>query len=262
MLDQDHLVDAIGRSRIEHQPFSYLVSDRVFRDRDYAAIRNHVPEDKHFVNVAPHVLRLDLVADPASEGVGKWEFDRLLDDTHPYFSFLGDLRDTVLSREVMRAFLKALKIPFKESFMASGRLCYDQAGAGAGPHRDRADKIVSAIFYLPERVQEPEHSASGTQILAPKDPHMTFTDQHYRFEAFDLVEHLDYCPNRVIAFAVARGPGLRQSFHGYRHDAERPRLTLKYHIHDREMLEAGLAQVRDQSLKKHARDWAERPVDR
>ena len=254
-LDIDHICDSIKKSRVYSKPYSYLICDNVFSPEDYKKIISYFPEKKYFSTVAPSVSRLDLIADPASHGKGDWTIDTHLTELTTAQLYWYGFRDLFMGSRVMHSIMQALNLPIEGEYSASARLAIDHHDAGLGPHTDRIDKLVSAIFYLAEPDQLKYARAAGTQVLVPKNPDMEFTVEHYTYSEFDIHEYVEYLPNRLFAFAVSSGENGIYSFHGYHQEADFERKTIKYHVHNPAFVAEGIAQ--NNLYKQRARNWIE-----
>jgi FkbM family methyltransferase len=83
----------------------------------------------------------------------------------------------------------------------------DKPGYKIGVHRDRLDKVVTALIYLPENTN---NSHAGTSIYKPKKEGFSCpVGKHYGFDDFDKVETIGYVPNRAFVFL-----NTDHSFHG------------------------------------------------
>jgi FkbM family methyltransferase len=86
-------------------------------------------------------------------------------------------------------------------------LINDKPGYRIGVHRDRPDKVVTALIYLPK---DSENAFAGTTVYKPKQEGFTCQiGKHYGFEEFDKVTTVDYVPNSAFVFL-----NTDSSFHG------------------------------------------------
>ncbi len=86
-------------------------------------------------------------------------------------------------------------------------LMRDLTSYSLGPHTDSPAKLVSVLFYLPERDARPD---LGTALYLPKDRNFTCPGgPHHPFELFERVITLPYKRNALLAF-----PKTAQCFHG------------------------------------------------
>lgn len=75
------------------------------------------------------------------------------------------------------------------------------------PHTDRANKILTALFYLP---QTDDNSELGTVIFTPKNKELTNSNgSHFPFEDFDIHKIIPYKRNKLFCFVKSD-----ISFHG------------------------------------------------
>lgn len=86
-------------------------------------------------------------------------------------------------------------------------LINDKPGYKIGVHRDRLDKVVTALIYLPENS---DNAFAGTTIYKPKKEGFTCPiGKHYGFDEFDNIKTIDYVPNTAFVFL-----NTDHSFHG------------------------------------------------
>lgn len=253
VINVEHIIHAIKNARIETEPFTYMVCDNVFHPADYENILQNFPDTRYFSDVAPKVSRLDLVPDPASIGKSDWDIDSQLPPDRAEHQYWFEFRQHLLSNIVMNALAKALTIKPIDNMSCSARLAIDRFDAGLGPHTDRTDKLMSAIFYLADEKDQAFAKFSGTQVLVPNDPNKTFTQEHYTFSDFKIHEYVEYKPNRLFCFAVANGENDKFSFHGYHQNADFERRTIKYHIHNPVLVDDGIRE--NKRFKSSASNW-------
>ena len=85
-------------------------------------------------------------------------------------------------------------------------LIRDKEGYQIAPHTDIPDKVITSLFYLPQR----ELKGAGTNFYAPKKKGFTCSKgKHYEFNEFRKVKEVAFVPNRVLIFARTD-----TSFHG------------------------------------------------
>lgn len=96
------------------------------------------------------------------------------------------------------------------------RLSKDLKGYSIGVHTDRRNKILSALFYTPNRNDETIRKEWGTQILVTKNtefPHTT--EKHHAYnkdgshDLFDVYDWIECKPNSMFSWVVTQ-----QSYHG------------------------------------------------
>lgn len=86
-------------------------------------------------------------------------------------------------------------------------LINDKPGYKIGVHRDRLDKVVTALVYLADNRH---NEFAGTAIYKPKkEGFVCPIGKHYGFDEFDKVETIGYVPNRAFVFL-----NTDHSFHG------------------------------------------------
>jgi hypothetical protein len=86
-------------------------------------------------------------------------------------------------------------------------LVQDTTNYALGPHTDSPRKVITCLFYLPERASR---SHLGTSLYVPTVRSFTCKGgPHYPREAFDKVASMPYIPNALFAFVKTN-----KSFHG------------------------------------------------
>jgi len=126
----------------------------------------------------------------------------------------------VVNKKLANTFLsKYSKYIHKPSLGMVGtncRLSKDIKGYSIGVHTDRRNKILSALFYTPNKTDENILEEWGTQILTTKDsnfPHTT--EKHHAYNAdgshdyFDIYKWVECKPNSMFSWVVTQ-----QSYHG------------------------------------------------
>jgi hypothetical protein len=87
-------------------------------------------------------------------------------------------------------------LPTNGDAVTNGMVNFHETGYYIGPHPDTKDRIVTAIFYLPEE-GAPENL--GTKFYRPKDPAYDSV-KHGDFNDFNLVSTAPYRPNSAVLF--------------------------------------------------------------
>ena len=112
-----------------------------------------------------------------------------------------------------------------------------------GPHTDRADKIISCVFYL-----DSPSGACGTTLLKPKDPDFVAGSRHYGYSDFDVIKTLKYRKNKIIAWEV-----VPDSFHAFYQREKVDRRTIKLFI----QRSGDISSIRKmiEETRVHTSDW-------
>lgn len=250
----EHAIKQIERSDLHASPFPFICIDGIFPDRYYRLLLDRFPDTAYFAPAAEHVSRIDLVADPAGPQGDEWLYNRRLKKApQEVVRFWEDFTRHFFSRVFMKSVLHKFGRELEPDDFASARLAIDHKGAGLGPHRDRIDKLTSMIFYLPEKSDDDTAKAGGTQLLVPKDRNLIATDEHYTFDEFNVAEHIECRPNRMLAFLVGREGEGKNSFHGYHQTSDVARRTIKSHIHKN--VDQGVVRRNIEETKPLSKRW-------
>lgn len=125
-----------------------------------------------------------------------------------YVAQLGTELTNLIGKEIERIAIN-LRDDFKlsDEYIVDAFLLKDLPGYKIGVHRDRLDKVVSALIYLPK---DSSNKHAGTSIYKPKKEGFTCPiGQHYGFDEFEKVMTVPYEPNTMFAFL-----NTDHSFHG------------------------------------------------
>jgi hypothetical protein len=237
MIDIDKIDDAL----VQTDPFPHIEVDDVFTEIFFEKMIRNLPNKTGMPTSGEFSYQLDIAVDPGVKRNLDGKFDYrtwvkgfqrpLWDDLHKDLC-TSPFMDTILD-----------KFGIDEAHFPVGRYAIEEKGAGLGPHTDRADKILSCVFYIDDNPD-----AAGTHLLRPKDPNFVPDSRHYSYEPFDIVKTLEYKMNKMIAWPVTP-----QSFHAYYQDKDTNRRTIKYALHRPEREDA--VQERIEVTKVFADDW-------
>lgn len=181
-----------AKNSINSEPYPYMVFKNVFNEEIYRNVVNTLPhleykslEEARGTKGYPE--RFIATIDIGQEhGLGSYiggEINRIVDELCTSF---GLIRNTL---DVDVFFIK------------------DKPGYKIGVHRDRLDKVVSALIYLPK---DNSDKHAGTTIYKPKKEGFTCPiGKHYGFDEFEKVLTVPYEPNTMFAFL-----NTDHSFHG------------------------------------------------
>ncbi len=237
-------LEKIYSAEVQTDPYPYIEIENFFPINVYKDIMWHFPVRSIMASSkSSHSKQLDIVADPgvARAANGEWEYQHyLLNDDLAFWNWF--------KRQYFEgAFVQALRDKFEVDknmdIFACGRLASEGQGSGLGPHTDRADKIVSALFYL-----DYNPLACGTILLEPKDKNFKPGERHYGYKDFDVVKTISYQPNKFMAWLV-----VPSSFHAYYQEHDTFRRTIKYFLQTKE--DPVVIQARVEKTKKHADEW-------
>lgn len=215
----EHLQAAIQKAELRRDPFPHLFLEGVFPADFYSAIRAHLPRQAGLYKGwgigadkgRTHYQQRKQIYIHNRDVLRKADFGD--DERREFWLSFQDWFVSPQLQEIMLApFAAELKDRFDGSLLPStgqvvtnGMINFHEAGYFIGPHPDTPDRIVTAIFYLPE---DGAPEGLGTKFYRPKDPAYRSV-AHGEFEDFDLVSSAPYRPNTALLFL--RTP---RSYHG------------------------------------------------
>lgn len=208
--DIEFTKDQILNAKIEEEPYTHICIDPIFTENVFSQILVHFPPRHMMAKSGDFSEQVDLVEDPVAKDAtnGRWNYDKLL--LHGYRDFWYDFNKAYLN-----TITNALRLKFDITEMSyeAVSLCIDNKGAGIGPHVDRFDKLVGAIFYLDDNLKSTgmtlfkfKNNSSGEFDIAKKIPQISnsmyawFAD-NYSLYAFDQKE--DY-PRKTIKYSIQK----------------------------------------------------------
>jgi hypothetical protein len=218
-----HVLQKIEEAEIKATPFPYLVVDNVFPADYYQEILTNLPAESSMKPLGEsgrvthegvtgkevYRERLALLFEPD-------EFNKLDEVRREFWNQLASwLYSNYFLNQLIAKFYAALEPRITKILRAEGELFIkgdslivnDQTNYAIGPHTDNPHRLITLLFYLPK---DCSMSNLGTSIYIPKD--RAFCDwggPHHKREKFDLVETVEYLPNRLLMF-----PKTEKSFHG------------------------------------------------
>ena len=150
-----------------------------------------------------------------------------------------DLEKDDLKHAFIEKYGNYISFPDYRYGTATCRIQRDFKGYGIGPHRDRRDKLFSAMIYAPtiDNISEELKIDHGTHVCIPKfeDPEAvplkeehvgTGADRHFSFDDVSIVKTAPCEPNSLFSWAVAD-----RSYHGVTPlESELMRSTLAYFV--------------------------------
>lgn len=239
--DIDFTKDQILNATINDDPYKHIWAEPIFTENVFAQILDHFPPRHMMAKSGDFSEQIDLVEDPGVERAadGKWRYDRLL--PNGYRDFWHDFNKAYLP--VISSSLK-LKFGITELSYEAVRLCVDNKGAGLGPHIDRFDKFISAIFYLDDSPK------SARTILLKKKENSSVqpTSRHYSYDDFDIVKTTPVMSNGMGSWSV-----YDDSWHAFDQKEDFPRRTIKYFVQKFVDTEEVRKEIRN--TKKYVSDW-------
>ena len=217
-----HVVGCLTAAPRESEPFPHFWANHVFPPDVYAAILKHLPEGDEFASGGPCWQGLDL----NEAGIGRMSAAKA--------AFWREVAGWLLGESFLRA-MAALAYPYlKDRFagrnatlVSSASFARATVGHVLGPHTDMKHRVMTLVFYFPERDGTP---LPGTSIYVPRDRNFTCPGgPHYGFEPFRKLATIQFQTNTVFGFVKTTN-----SFHGVEpwSDPAYVRNTLQYEIHD------------------------------
>jgi hypothetical protein len=213
-----HVMYRIANAPILTFPFPHIYVEDVFPPEFYAILRRNLPPNDGYVRLIDTGL--------VSKGYSQNRLTLFPKDDHiarlpeSLREFWRDTLNGFLGEEFGRVNLGKFMPTITQRFAKPGNnrpmpilsssevaLVRDLASYALGPHSDSPSKLVSLLFYMPENDSRPH---LGTALYMPKDRRFTCPGgPHYKFDKFDHVATMPYCPNTLFAF-----PKTTTSFHG------------------------------------------------
>lgn len=237
-------LEKIRTAEMHDDPYTYIEIENFFPANVYKDLIGHLPSrDKMAKSKDSHSRQIDIVRDPGVKRAanGEWEYQNHLDEDDCLF--WDWFKERYFEGDFVQALRDKFDVPKDTKAYACGRIASEGQGSGLGPHSDRADKIISAVFYL-----DSDPLACGTILLRPKDKNFKPEVRHYGYKDFDIVKTIDYEQNKLIAWRV-----VPSSFHAYYQEHDTFRRTIKFFIQSQE--NPSVVQARIEETKKYADEW-------
>jgi len=207
---------AITAAPVATDPTPYWYCEEVFPPAFYEEMLARMPAKSQFTPITDLGWVDGRQTRQAKRGVlpfGDADLDRLPEDLATFWRGLAaGFRSERFALTMLRKFLPQIGERFgpnvgNVTFSASAMLLADDGGYALGPHTDRPERVLAALFYLPADAARPE---LGTSLYLPKDPAFACAGgPHHRFEDFVNVATMPYLPNSAFCFFKTR-----TSFHG------------------------------------------------
>lgn len=219
-----HVIDKIKQTELIQAgdtPFWYMAIENIFPDDYYQEILENTPKGTAFYRPLSQMYN-----DRFKYELGYGEncnrpLANLSGMSGNQRVFWESFQDTfVVKKDLANAFLskynKYLHSPSLGLIGTNCRLSKDVKGYSIGVHTDRRDKILSALFYTPNRTDDAITKEWGTQVLTTKDssfPHTT--EKHHAYNSdgthdlFNIHDWVECKPNSMFSWVVTQ-----QSYHG------------------------------------------------
>lgn len=213
----NYAIDRIISTPITRDPFPYLVVDNIFPADYYQQILDNFPgmdavrplSESGRVRKGTYEERLTVLFNPE-------DFSRISPAQNIFWSeFSNWLYSESFLSAVIFKFRETLESRISNIMATEGEikvrgdalLVNDQTNYEIGPHTDSPHRLVTFLFYMPESDKDRD---LGTSIYLPKKEGFTcWGGPHYPRDQFDLVDTVDFLPNRLLMF-----PKTEKTFHG------------------------------------------------
>lgn len=207
---------AIAAAPVQTEPTPYWYCDEVFPTDFYEELLARMPAQNCFTSITDLGWVDDKAAHAAKRGVLHFAGDDL--STLPaglqefWRTLSRGFRTERFALTMLRKFLPQMAERFGDDvghmkFSATSMLLSDSGDYALGPHTDRPERVLAALFYLPASSDRPE---LGTSLYLPKTPGFTCPGgPHHAFDDFVNVATMPYLPNSGFCFFKTD-----TSFHG------------------------------------------------
>lgn len=205
-----HISRRLTESQIIYDPFPHLYVRNVFPDQIYEQLLKNKPKHSKLPTLQQiglttyHQPRKALVL--TDDGISK-----LIGEQHTFWSnFIEWICSEEFKSIVISKFGELITQRFTDkniNFDCTAKYLHDTKGYKLGPHTDRADKVVTLLFYLPD---DDSLQQLGTSIYKPKNSNFICEGgPHYDVDRFDLYKTSKFLPNSLFGFFKTNN-----SFHG------------------------------------------------
>ena len=211
----EHVCSKIEACEVRTDPYPHVVIDGIFPEDYYDRMQAMFPEESELTPLS----ETGRTSGYQQRLVALFEDEHFERMEHARRAFWLDFSKWMYSKEfvslVTRRFLPWCANRLSEIDGRSGRmrvrsdalLVSDRTQYAIGPHTDAPHRLISFLFYMPEDLR---YRDLGTSVYRHKDPAFFCRGgPHHRFEDFDLLNTVEFIPNRLLAF-VRTG----RSFHG------------------------------------------------
>jgi hypothetical protein len=188
-----HVSRRIREARLRERPFPHLVVDDAFPGETYAAILRETATSMPVVSPFRRGPRREGLHLDLERGNFWQKLYRLL---------ASEVKDAAVDRlrETLRPGLETDQLRLRECTVVRDRFGYQ-----IPPHSDSPKlKAITMLLYLPRSARFPH---LGTCLCVPKAsaPPIPANEEEYDWQAwrdFEIVERIDFVPNRLVLFAV------------------------------------------------------------
>ena len=206
----------IAEAPVALDPTPHWYANEVFPADFYAELMARMPEPSKFKSITDMGWVHGDAGTESERGVLEFSSEalgRLDPELAAFWHDVGQqFRSEQFALTMLRKFLPQIAERFGDEvgtmrFSATPMLLSDNGRYALGPHTDRAERVLAALFYMPHSPSNPE---LGTSLYLPKDP--TFTcpgGPHHSFDKFQRVATMPYAPNTAFCFFKTD-----TSFHG------------------------------------------------
>ena len=200
----------LGNQPARHWPFPHILLAEAMPQPVYDILRNRLMPDSAYIKLE----------DLGRVSKGHYPQRSMLPAQNCDAFWMG-----VLHRVTSREFAKALMRPYtgrlrNGEWQVEAFLMRDKAGFSMGPHTDMPQRLLSALFYLPQERWINDMSSRpyvdcrtidwGTSLYVPKERGRTsHGHEHCNREHFDRIASVPFLPNHGLTFVRTDN-----SFHG------------------------------------------------
>lgn len=215
----NYTIKKIEESTLNTFPYCYLEIDNIFSNGFYQDLISCKPQD--FKSYRPlskmysdrYVMELGY-----GENANKKLASVYLSDSRKQLFWREFQKTFIENKDLAHSFIEKYKNFLNVDRAKKGkincRLSCDLKGYSIGVHRDKRDKVLSVLFYIPDSYQDDRANNWGTQILTPRGK-IVHTDSHHPYnvdgthDTFDLYKTVQYGPNKLFSWCVGE-----RSYHG------------------------------------------------
>tara|TARA_Y100001937_G_scaffold116531_1_gene168593 strand:- start:51 stop:779 length:729 start_codon:yes stop_codon:yes gene_type:complete len=227
----EYTINKVIDTDLLEDPYPYMEIKGIFSDDFYSEMISNKPKGvKHFSPLSKIYDDRFVLELAYGENVNK-EVARIPFEDPKQKSFWEEfqnlfVKDRSFANCIFDKYSKYVNKARAARSRVNCRLSKDLKGYSIGVHRDKKDKVVSCLFYLPDNGElSPEVEEDwGTQILTPKKE-MNHTDDHHKYnndgshDLFNVFKTVTFEPNKMFSWCVTYN-----SYHGVSpisHDGER-----------------------------------------
>jgi hypothetical protein len=214
-----YTIDKINKAKLYENPYPFLEIKGIFSEGFYQdIIKNKPKEIKYFRPLSKmysdrHILELGY-GENVNNSMAVIPFENVKQK-----KFWKEFQEIFIKDNTLAVcYIEKYKSHLDKSRTMSGkincRLSKDYKGYSIGVHRDKKDKLLSALFYLADCDMPDRQENWGTQILMPKKD-IKHTDQHHTYnedgshDLFKVYKTVTFEPNKMFSWCVTE-----QSYHG------------------------------------------------